>query len=642
MAAMIFAAAVMFSQNGYRSQARYLLEEDAIARGQQVDLGDVSWDGPRETVVDAIATYKLKFKVGRAGMKTGGGIRLATAHGMGTEWGGQRLQTSDPAGENYLAFRTSSGAAIEWKSFQGVGQNPLFTRYHPWQNINQFRLTGPSLKPDDSVDIELSRVRMQRWDEAAFTLKFYVDAPGDDDYLPLARNPQIKVAGGEAAELNIAGPADWITGEPGWLNVWAGDQFGNPAEGYRGKVAIELPAGGKITHQFTAEDRGVHRFNGITLPAGTHRLRAGDGSLIGESPPLAVHTAAPRERIYWGDIHTHTMYSDGRGTPAETYDFGKRVAAIDFAAVTDHSFITTDAMWRDIRETTQRFYEPGKYVTFLAYEWSGMTDVGGDHNVYTTDSDMPILRCYSYFNYDNLRMYQGPDKGANHVEDLFRLLSQRYRNENLMVIPHFGGRQGNPAFHNQQLQRQIEIFSDHRRSEDWATKFLEKGYRVGIMASTDNHAGNAGYGVRRNQVVRGDEGPAFSRTSPAERGTSLVAAYARELTREGIFQALYHRRTYATTGSRIVLRFEVDGAPMGSEIRTGRPVRITASAEGTAPLASMRIVKNGRIIHSIEPGTVSARLDFTDSSGEYEKVFYYVDLVQKDGEKAISSPVWVN
>ena len=642
LALLVFAGALLYSQNAYRSHARYPVEEDAVERGAKIGLGVVTFEGPREVVVDSLATYKLRFNVGRAGMKTGGGIRLASAHGMGTEWGGQRLQTSDPASENYLSFRTSTGSSLEWKSLQGVGQNPLFTRYHPWQNINQFRLTGPALKGGDSIEIDLSRVRMQRWDESAFTLKFYVDAAGDDDYLPLAKNPQIKVVGGEADELNVIAPADFIAGQSGWMNVWAGDRFGNPAEGYRGNVVLDLPGGGKLTHRFTAEDRGVHRFTNVTLTAGVHRIRATDGSLNGESNPLTVHAEAPREKLYWGDIHTHTMYSDGRGTPAETYDFGKRVAAIDFAAVTDHSFITTNAMWRDIRDTTNRFYEPGSYVTFLAYEWSGMTDVGGDHNVYTVNDRMPIVRCYSYFNYENLRMYHGRAKGANHVEELFRILGDQFRNENLLVIPHFGGRQGNPAFHNPDLQRQIEIFSDHRRSEDWATKFLEKGYRLGIMASTDNHAGNAGYGVRRNEVVRGEEGPVFSKTSPAERGTSLVAAYAPELTRQGIFQALYHRRTYATTGSRIVLRFEVDGKPMGSEIYVGRPPRVTASAEGTAPISSMRLVKNGRVIHSIEPRGASARLDFTDSSGEYDRVFYYIDLVQADGEKAISSPVWVN
>lgn len=364
--------------------------------------------------------------------------------------------------------------------------------------------------------------------------------------------------------------------------------------------------------------------------------------MTAESNPLLVHEKSPRERIYWGDIHTHTMYSDGRGTPEETYDFGKRISALDFTAVSDHSFLVEDWMWEDIKKTTNRFYQPGRFVTFLAYEWSGQSDVGGDHNVYTTDASMPIIRCYSYFNYQNLRMYHGPNKGANHVEDLFRMLAGWQRNENVMVIPHYGGRHANPAFHNPDLQRSIEIFSDHRRSEDWATKFLQNGYRIGIMASTDNHAGNAGFGVRRAAVTVGEEGEVFEKTSPAENGTSLVAVYAPELTRKGIFQGMYHRRTYATTGTRIILSFELNGAPMGSEVRVSAPPKITATAEGTAPIRLFRVVKDGKVVHAISPKGVSAHLEFQDLSGEYKGKFYYIDLVQEDGKKAISSPIWVD
>ena len=98
--------------------------------------------------------------------------------------------------------------------------------------------------------------------------------------------------------------------------------------------------------------------------------------------------------------------------------------------------------------------------------------------------------------------------------------------------------------------------------------------------------GNAGYGVRRMDATRGRDGALFPRFSPAERRTALLAVQAKALTRESVFQGIYRRRTYATTGERIGLRFDAEGAPDGS--------------------------------------------------------YYYLDLIQADGEKAISSPVWVN
>lgn len=632
----------------YPSYAPYASEDEAIRKGRRLGLGEAALEGPEEVVAGSVADFTLRFTVGKAGMRTGGGIRLAGAHGLGTDWGGNHLQINDQGRENFLSFRTSTGASLHWTAYQGVGQNPLFQRYHPWQNINEFKLSGPALKPGDWMEIKLGRVRMQQYDETAFVLKFYVDALGNDDYLPLGRNPRIGILAAEAAEIHVVVPSGWIAGKPGWMNVWAGDRYGNPATSFRGTLEFERDDGGAplpAEYTFQQEDRGAHRFTNIVFPnTGTFRIHAREkyGSLTADSNPLIVFSSAPSENLYWGDIHTHTMYSDGRGTVDETYDFGKRISALDFCSVTDHSFLVTDSMWREIKQVTNRYNQPGRYVTFPGYEWSGMTEVGGDHNVYTTDSDPPLLRCYSYFNYQNLRMYHGPDKGANHVEDLFRLLWPRYRHENILVIPHFGGRQANPAWHNPVLQRQIEIFSDHRRSEDWAASFLNKGYRVGIMASTDNHAGNAGYGVRPNQVVRGEEGEVFSRISPAEKGTSLVAVYAKDLSRAGVFQALYHRRTYATTGTRIILRFDLDGMPMGSEVRVRKPPRIAASAEGTAEIQSLRLVKNGRVIHAIHPDSRSGKLEFEDSSGDYDRKFYYIDLIQTDGKKAISSPIWTN
>ena len=79
---------------------------------------------------------------------------------------------------------------------------------------------------------------------------------------------------------------------------------------------------------------------------------------------------------------------------------------------------------------------------------------------------------------------------------------------------------------------------------------------------------------------------------------------------------------------------------MGSEVRVSGPPKIRASAEGTAAIQVMRLVKDGRIIQAIAPGSKSASLEFQDTSGDYDGKFYYIDLVQSDGKKAISSPIW--
>jgi hypothetical protein len=53
-------------------------------------------------------------------------------------------------------------------------------------------------------------------------------------------------------------------------------------------------------------------------------------------------------------------------------------------------------------------------------------------------------------------------------------------------------------------------------------------------------------------------------------------------------------------------------------------------------------VKNGKILHTAAPDSDTALLEFIDRTGAAPGDYYYLDLVQVDGEKAISSPVWVD
>ena len=652
---VLLSAAALAAQSNYRSHAPFVTEAEAAQKAARLDVGRAELLGANAATVGEHGEFILRFTVGRAGMQTGGGLRVATAHDFGWDmWGGTKLQTTDPKAANFLVYRTSTGAELTWRPWPQGGQQSLFREYHPWQTINEFLLKGKALGQGDWIEIVYGSraggspgVEIQPMDETAFEQKVYVDAEGRGEFLPLPQSPTMQVLPGEARELIVVAKTEWAAGEPGWVNVWFDDGLGNPATGYAGAVDLVAEPGAsqfRASWDFSAQDKGAHRFEGVSFARpGVYRIRATtrDGK-AGVSNPFVVHETKPSATVLWGDLHTHTKYSDGRGTPDEMYGFGRDYAAIDFCAISDHAFTTTDWMWSDIQRATADYNEPGRYVTFLGYEWSGRTDVGGDHNVYTVDGRMPLFRSYNGYNYRNLRMYHGPNKMAGHVEDLFRMLGENFEDENLLVIPHYGGRRGNPEWHNPELQRGIEVFSDHRRSEDWVATYLEKGHRVGIMASTDNHSGNAGYGVRRIDREVGEDRETFSRFSPAERGTALMAVYAESHDRRGVFQGIYHRRTYATTGSRILLRFSVDGLPMGSEGRASAAPEIRVSAIGTTGLKAVRIVRNGKIIHAVDPAGDAVDFEYADRSREEGPAYYYVDLVQDDGEKAISSPVWLD
>jgi hypothetical protein len=264
-----------------------------------------------------------------------------------------------------------------------------------------------------------------------------------------------------------------------------------------------------------------------------------------------------------------------------------------------------------------------------------MADVGGDHNVYFLDDDPALYRSRSFYNYGNYQMYHGPDPQINHVEDLFMVLKRDYAAGTVLCIPHWGGRHGNPAWHDPVVQRAIEVFSEHRRSEDWATGFLTRGYRMGIMASSDGHKGNPGYGhlwLKR---------PVDWNTQ--ETGMALMAVQAEELTRESIFNAIYNRRTYATSGDRIILDFRVNGRPMGSEIQSEEAPGIFLQVIGTDKIEKVEIKRNSRVVKEYFPGADSLEIQWADADFRAGKSsYYYVRILQANGEEAISSPIWVN
>ena len=160
---------------------------------------------------------------------------------------------------------------------------------------------------------------------------------------------------------------------------------------------------------------------------------------------------------------------------------------------------------------------------------------------------------------------------------------------------------------------------------------LEKGYRLGIIAGSDTHTSQPGFSNRL-------------RLKNAWRG-GLACVWAKTFDREGIFKALWERRCYGTTGARIILDFSLNDAPMGSEIRlnesTGRKLKV--QAEACSPVRKVVIIKNAREIHMDEPGRESVSFEWLDSSGrERESDYYYVRLIQDDGEMAWSSPIWVD
>ena len=614
-------------------------EAEAIAAGKRAGVGSVTLEGPRTVEVMSHQTWTLVYTAGKAGVGPAGGIRIAMRHLP--QW--TPPQTKNPQAPGYLTVTTSQNRPVKVYADYG-GSRSFFPQYFAWQNMVEVTVAEPGLAPGETLAVTYGDrsggspgIRVQPFDESHFMFKVYADPSGNGQHFPMEDSPAIEIVAAEPYRLGVIMPSDAVAGQPTWCLVRAEDRYGNPATGYRGTITwqstdpdAQLPQ----RYTFTESDGGVHRFEGLTFnTAGPQTVTVDDSRFRRTGNPVRVAAAGPEQLLLWGDLHGHTLFSDGRGTVEEYYDFAEQFSGLDFCAVSDHAFEILAEMWEHSKAVTNLRNKPGRFVTFQGYEWSGNSRVGGDHNVYFLDDDPPMYRSTSYYTPENLQMYHGPDPKLAHVTDLFAELNRLIENKDVFCIPHYGGRQGNPTMHDPKVQRLIEIYSEHRRSEDWAGKFLANGHRLGIMASTDNHYGNPGYGYLR---------PSFD-WDKQEIGMAMVAVYAPERTRESIFQALYDRRTYATSGSRIILDVRCDGQAMGSEYRTAGPPVLTVEAVGTSPIAAVQIKKNSRIVHTIHPGKTAVSLRWQDPDFQADRsCYYYVRIEQEDDEEAISSPIWVN
>ncbi len=298
------------------------------------------------------------------------------------------------------------------------------------------------------------------------------------------------------------------------------------------------------------------------------RVSASDASgLTATSNPIRCHVKAPNRRLYWADLHGQTEETVGTGSIPEYFSYARDIAAVDATAHSGNDFQITKEVYRELRENAERYYEPGRFVTFHGYEWSGNTPAGGDHNVYYL-GDGPIRRS-SHTEVD--------DKSDIDTDcyPIDRLYTANAGHDDILITPHIGGRRANLAYHDPSLEPAIEIASQWGRFEWFAREALERDMRVAFIGGSDDHSGR----------------PGWSASTLAHHGVrgGLTAYLANDLTRESIWETLRSRRCYGTSGPRIILDVTVNGHAMGSEPNLTETPAIAVQAFGTAPIDTIEL-----------------------------------------------------
>ena len=584
------------------------LRDDLQAVRHPADGGGRAWlEEGRAVTVGEIGTWIFGFEVGPEGIAEGGRVYFQAP----PFWGWSTPQTTSPQRPGFVEISSDVSAKLKAETLD--------------QQLLAVTVMGGALTPGEQIFVAYTG-QADRFAEREEAFWFAVD--GDGDGIRKNLDPvRVDVAPGPPRRLLATLPTVGSPGEPLRLAIAVMDGRGNAHPAFSGTVRIEGPASLGLPRDIdlSADDRGCGSVSLIPEEAGVFAVQVSHGGLRGQSNPLVVRAGA--QPILWGDLQVHTGLSDGTGTPEDAYVYARDVAALDVAVITDHDhwgmrFLDDDPQqWERVKRAAHEAYAPGHFVTAVGYEWTNW--VHGHRHVLFFD--------------DRAELFSALDARYDTPPELWSAL----RGRDALTIAHHSA--GGPVAVNwnfppdPRLEPLTEIVSVHGQSESPSTPGaiydavpgnfvidqLGKGYKLGFIGSTDGHDGHPGLGHL------------------AAPSGGLAAIVGAERTRESVAEALRARRVYATNGVRTLLRFEVDGHPMGSVIAPPtQPVTVMVRAVGTAPVVGMELVRTGNTLVRVEHGDAVAYRTWTLeglTSGEY----VYVRVFQADGGMAWSSPVFI-
>jgi len=325
----------------------------------------------------------------------------------------------------------------------------------------------------------------------------------------------------------------------------------------------------------------------------------------------AGNHSAPAFHVYFGDLHNHTSFSDGAGTPDQAWAQA-RASGADFLAVTDHRNRLSDSEWAEILAGADASTSAG-FVAISGFELGAGI---GHLNVYGTSS-FPDLSLDGPALYDwiagqsAIAQWNHPLRASQNFDDFASWSPTRDAAIDLLEVVNHSASGTNPGY------------------ESSYVLALDKGWHVMPSANKDTHDTTwiIGNGLR----------------------TALLAP---ELTRQALYDAIRARRGYATTDQDLIVGFSVAGAVMGS---------VTAQTAGACPvsvhvedpdaasgevIAKVEIVTTGGTVVAAQTGS-GRILDWATTVDSVAGRYYYVRVWERstpiDSPKktAWTAPVWL-
>lgn len=352
---------------------------------------------------------------------------------------------------------------------------------------------------------------------------------------------------------------------------------------------------------------------------------------------------------YFGQLHSHTQYSDGAGSLESALAYIKALpdsANVDFVAFTDHSnyfdksgaanpegalydmslaSAASQNLWNEYKSAVAAFNKEnaGSMVAIAGFE---MTWSGGPGHINTFNTPGIVSR--------NNTTLNNKTKDAG-LQAYYKLLSQTEGIDSISQFNHPGTTFGNFidfGYWNAVVDTRmymVEVGNGEGQigaggyypSYEQYIMALDKGWHVAPTNNQDNHKGRWGNANDARDVILTDD-----------------------FTEDGIYEALRARRMYATEDKNLELDYTVNGNMMGSIIDVPETLNFEISfndPDRTDSIAKVELVVNsGKVAYTwdsaadLTKGSVSVELP-------PEYTYYFVRVTEGDGDLAVTAPVWV-
>ena len=589
-------------------------------------------------VAGEVNDFKVRFTAGSHGVPVGGGISIGFHHAS-SYW----VQTSAPADRHYFKvdYVQPDNFSVQLYNHAPIGMLLNDGRYNPdtmFHRVIVSRVTNTAIPPYGEVIFHFGAnskgITTPPFIDQDHQLRVTTDIDADGRYLGIASSPKFEIKHAPATQISAVIPSQAVPGETFKVHVRVEDKHQNLASGFNDTVSISDEQGQALANN-------VQIVNGLAIThvslntTGPHRLRLATttANLSGRSNPVRVFSSAKPRGIYWADLHGHTGESDALGLDAdEFFAFGRDVAALDIIALTDHS----TPNWAANVDAVKNFYEPGKYVTILGLETASRFNQFDHVNTYLrgdSKTEAEVDGDHWAPNYQALQ---------NQIFDLHNT-----EHNHAFSGPHHSaydrGIRGDPNYPfghwDDRVSRFFEVYSSHGTSEyegnprplpsssSDPNKYMQGGLALGkkfaVIGASDNH----------------DSKPGRSAWGLYKGG--LAGVWTSDLTRESVWQAVWNYSTYATSTDRIYVDFSINGEPMGSTIDTNNPVNIKAYIIGKTDVLDAVLIKDNLEIQTFNTNNGLIEINITDSVSA-DGHFYYLRVTQENGERAWSTPIWID